>query len=403
MLKKTLFAGATALAVAASAAAHDPHYTGLRHAHDLPDALRAAQAEARHVLLHLESEPGTGLRAFRWPDPGAGAALDTVVLETVVCELEGAAAARAADRFDAEVGALLLLSPEGDRLAVLDPADDARSLVARIAPTVRGADARVRVEEYAFGRGHADPLSGARLAGFLAAAGELDDAAEILAERVERSLAPRPEERILAARRGLELGALSRAAQRSDRARAAFERARRAIEAALLVTERADVRLASDYGSIARARGELRRATDLFERMHRTNRARSGLLDAVFPLLVERGRYTAIAELTDPERAFEGELAVHRRARLVRPTVAETGEGRGSRAFTVARGRGYAEVLVALGDTEAAARVAQRALALDASPAVRAGLIDALRRGGAESPEALVAPTKSTAAPKEVR
>lgn len=361
---------AAALALLAPpGSAHDARTTGLRHAHDLGRALELARVETRHVLVHARASDEPALEYLRWPDTRSVLLFDTLVLETVLCEVPARSG----------LPRLSLLGADGAAVWSHDGRLPLAELVQAVEPHLRSED-QARTIEARLARQEGGELLRERHAHLLAARGELDAAAAIHAELLAASLeGPAALQR---GRRPLRMRALADLSGESGVARDAVDRLRGEIETMLRRTREGDLNLARDLGQWNLDLGQPERSVELFLELDLANRARHGLYDPAFEGALERGRYAELAAGIQPELAFRGEVALVERLRVTRPGLAAEGEGRGTTRFTIQRGVGLVEVLAGLGRDELAVQLAGEVLAFDDSRGTRALLFERLLRAG---------------------
>ena len=97
-----------------------------------------------------------------------------------------------------------------------------------------------------------------------------------------------------------------------------------------------------------------------------------------------QGRHAEVLQLIDPMTALKGEIQSYKRNALARPATAESGTGRGSRAFVIQRAAALARALSEAGRDDEAVQPVAELQRFDNSPAARKASRDAIRAAGRE-------------------
>jgi len=347
---KLLLTGA-ALCLSQLAHGHGSHRPFALHEHDPIRAIAQARAEHRLVLGYVGVDPDKGMPIFRWPDPNRRARIDVLVRETVVAELNTRDHGAVLAELGMNAPAWFLLDESGEVLWRREGRVDVDGLLGEIEGHLTGPAAVERVRAAVDAKGPSDCFARERLAAVLARTAEPTRAIPEYVWCIERGVAGDSLDAV--ARRPYAMSALATLAVELPEAARAASALQLEIESRLRRTADGDPMLARDLALMNRALGQDERTLRLFLALEPENRARHGLLDAVLAELVELGEYRAVLASILPLQAFRGEVALTRRTLVSRPSLAHQGDGRGTIAFTVARGLALAEVLAALDNADA--------------------------------------------------
>lgn len=366
------------LSLACDADAHPGQFGTAIHTHTIKDALALATWEHKLVLVHVREAQGKRFSVFRWHTPQHAQLLDLLVRETVIVELDAAQDAAQLTAYHVAAPAVLLLNAEGGLLGSARADLPIAQLSAALTPLLTGSAAVERAQAALQELGPDHAFTHERLAAALRGVGRNDEALaqyRWLVARVHSG------DTAAVARTENIYKALIQFADK-DAAAASLLQAEINTAESEVVAAPEDVTKAKRLAVALSAPAEAPRALRVFSKLEADSRARHVLLDPLLDKLVNAGRYKEVLQLIEPLGSLKGEIDLYKRMGVERPSWAENGTGRGTRAFVIQRSANLVEALAGSGDEAKAKEVIAGLLAFDASDATRQALEKAVSRSG---------------------